>query len=162
MVQVKHPTILAPIRWLALLAGMFVLAVSPSQANERVISDIDDRVALFGYDPVAYFLDEEAQEGLDAFELIHRRLVWRFANEGNMQRFIADPNTFLPAYGGHGAWAVARGAATPGHPEIWIRLGDRVFLFRDAAARYAFLLEAERAVAAADAVWPTLRETLVP
>ncbi|CAN0580463.1 unnamed protein product, partial [Ectocarpus sp. 12 AP-2014] len=133
---------------------------SSAHANERIISDPTYQLALFGYDPVAYLADGQARLGVPEFEVIYARLVWRFANEGNMQAFADDPQRFVPAYGGHGALMVARGAAAIGQPTVWWSLGGRVFLFRNAASRYAFLLEAAAQIQLADTAWPEVRETL--
>ena len=155
-------------RWLllasavTLLSAGLALGVQRSEANERIISDPSDQLALFGYDPVAYLADGEARRGLPAFETIYAGLVWRFANEGNLQAFVDDPEYFIPAYGGHSAYMMAQGAITAGHPDIWIRLGGRVLFFHTAAARYAFLLEAEALLTRADLEWPNLRDTLSP
>jgi hypothetical protein len=154
--------LVTPTVMVALLVSMLVLPVPVAMANERIISDPFDRVALFGFDPVAYLADGEAREGLPDFELIRDRLVWRFANAGNMQAFIQDPERFIPAYGGHGALMVSRGAVAIGHPAVWLAVGGRVFLFRDEASRYAFLLEAAALIDQADAAWPDVRDTLAP
>ena len=145
----------------ALLVG---LAGGPgaAMANERIVSHPSHRLALFGYDPVAYFADDRAREGLERFELIYDDLVWRFANQGNYVAFRDDPQRFIPAYGGHGALMVARGSASPGQPQLFARLGQRVFFFRDAPSRYAFLLEAERMIELADQHWPEVRQKLAP
>ena len=154
---------------LALLA-FAVLALAPSHlpmishaaANERIISEPNSQLALFGYDAVAYSADGEPRVGLAEHEVIYAGLVWRFANEGNRQAFVQEPARFVPAYGGHSALMVARGATADGHPEISLVLGGRVFLFHSIAARYAFLLEAERNLSLADANWPDLEQQLSP
>ncbi len=146
----------------AALVGALVAPITVAVANERIISDPSDRIALFGFDPVAYLADGEARPGLPDFELVRDRLVWRFANEGNMEAFVRDPERFVPAYGGHGALMVSRGAAAIGHPTVWLAVGGRVFLFRDQASRYAFLLEADALIDQADAAWPDVRDTLAP
>lgn len=146
---------------LAMLAATGLFAIA-AHANERIISDPNHQIALFGYDPVAYLADGQPRLGGSEFEVIYDRLVWRFANEGNMQAFADDPLRFVPAYGGHDALMVSRGAAAVGQPTVWWALGGRVFLFRNAASRYAFLLEAAAQIRLADTAWPQVRETLSP
>lgn len=151
----------------AAMMGLLLLMMASSlicvaHANERIISDPNHLLALFGYDPVAYLADGEPRLGTSEFEVIYGRLVWRFANEGNMQAFADDPQRFVPAYGGHDALMVSRGAAAVGQPTVWWALGGRVFLFRNAASRYAFLLEAAAQIRLADTAWPQVRETLSP
>ena len=144
------------------LAGLVFLACLPAKASERIVSDPDYQLALFGYDPVAYLADGGPRLGSADYELIYRDLVWRFANEGNLAAFVEDPKRYVPAYGGHGALMMARGAVSDGHPEVSVVLDNRVFLFSDAAARYAFLLEAARLLALADANWFEIERSLAP
>ena len=54
---------------------------------------------------------------------------WRFANEGNRAAFAADPDVYTPRFGGHDPIAAARGAATPGHPKLWLIAENQLFLF---------------------------------
>lgn len=140
-------------------AGVFS---SPVWANERILSNPNFQLALHGYDPVAYTADGIARVGLENHELLYEGLVWRFANEGNRIAFEAEPDSYIPAYGGHCALAAAEGIAAAAQPDIFATAGSRVFLFRSPAARYAFLLEAETLTARADALWLDVIRTLSP
>lgn len=148
--------------WVLACAALLAAATSQAQANERILSDPTHLLALFGYDPVAYLADGQPRLGLPDYELRYARLVWRFANKGNMEAFAADPERFIPAYGGHGALKMSRGVAAPGHPTVWLAVGPRVFLFSDAPSRFAFLLEVDILIDQADTAWPDVRDTLSP
>ena len=65
-------------------------------------------------------------------------MIWRFRNEGNRAAFVADPEVYMPRFGGYDPVAVARGASAPGHPELWLIAEERLYLFYSAAARDAF------------------------
>ena len=104
----------AAIRWrlmgAVLLVTLFVLFMAAiAAAHSEIVSSDEDRLALFGFDPVAYYADGEARPGEEDFEILYRGLVWRFAHRANMAAFATDPEAFVPAYGGHGAVSVARG-----------------------------------------------------
>src|SRR5260221_13756807 len=85
----------------ALLAGLVCAAQGRAAATELVISDPLTGIALYGFDPVAYFVDGEAREGLAGFELKHAGLVWRFRNEGNRAAFAERPGGYMPRFGGY-------------------------------------------------------------
>ncbi|MEM6711992.1 MAG: YHS domain-containing (seleno)protein [Pseudomonadota bacterium] len=131
-------------------------------ATERIIADPNQQLALFGYDPVAYLADGRARVGAERYEVLYEDLVWRFANEGNLESFLEAPDTFVPAFGGYDAFMIGRGSATPGNPEIFVVVGTRVLLFRDEPARFAFNLEPEFLLARSDEIWPDVRLTLAP
>jgi hypothetical protein len=75
---------------------------------------------------------------------------------------MADPQVYMPRFGGYDPSGVARGVAVPGHPQLWHVTGGRLYLFHTAEAHAAFVLDAERTIAAANRKWPALRLTLSP
>ena len=136
------------------------LKIAEVGLTERVVTDHISGVALLGYDPVAYFTDGAPRIGKPEFEVIWQGAAWRFANEGNLAAFKADPNVYAPQYGGYDPNSVARGVAAAGDPIIYAIVEGRVFLFRDEASRQAFLEAPETLQASAEA-WPGVEKTLI-
>ncbi len=128
--------------------------------TERVVLDRTSGIALYGYDPVSYFVDAAPRIGTAEFEYIWNGAAWRFANEGNMAAFMKDPTVYSPQFGGYDPVSVARGVPTPGDPTNHLLSDGRVFLFRDSESRAAFLASPEQA-AAAQVAWPALEKTLI-
>jgi hypothetical protein len=52
-----------------------------------------------------------AASGRPEFERMPEGTTWRFRNEGNRAAFAADPDVFLPRFGGYDPVALARGVA---------------------------------------------------
>src|SRR5437870_9340989 len=77
----------------------------------RVVTDRHTGLALYGFDPVAYFTDAKPMAGRPDFEYWFGGAIWRFRNEGNRAAFIARPDVYAPRYGGYDALALARGLA---------------------------------------------------
>lgn len=130
--------------------------------TERIVIDRRTGLALYGYDPVAYFTDGQAAPGLDTFEHRHAGVIWHFRNPGNRSAFAADPEVYMPRFGGYDPLAVARGVAVPGHPDFWVLIRNRLFLFANGDSRKVFLSDPDRAAAAAEAAWPRVSERLLP
>lgn len=130
--------------------------------TERVVVDRHTGLALYGFDPVAYFTDAKPVPGRADLEYRYAGAVWRFRNEGNRAAFVAHPETYLPRFGGHDPIGIARGVATPGHPQLWLRVADRLFLFHSPESRSAFVADSATATAAAEARWPEVQGSLVP
>jgi hypothetical protein len=150
---------------LGLLLGVIgVLDRGPASAatTERIVVDRHTGLALYGFDPVAYFTDAEPLVGRPEFELSLAGAVWRFRNEGNRAAFRDRPDIYMPRFGGYDVLAVARGAAVPGNPRYWVIANRRLYLFETAAARDAVAADPGKLVAAAQAKWPELLKTLVP
>jgi hypothetical protein len=149
-----------------LLAGG-LLATSGSIAvhaatTELVVADRHTGLAISGFDPVAYFIDGVALPGKLEFECEFAGAVWRFRNEGNRAAFIAEPQAYMPRFGGYDPTGVARGVAVPGNPRFWLISADHLYLFRSWEARDAFAGRAPEVAATAESKWPAVQLTLSP
>jgi hypothetical protein len=136
------------------------IAIAEVGLTERICVDRISGVAIGGYDPVAYFTTGRGVPGSTEFEAIWQGAVWRFANEGNRAAFLADPTVYAPQFGGYDAASIATGVATPADPSVFAIQRDRLFLFRDEAARRAFLGSPDTARDAQSA-WPRLESRLI-
>ena len=141
-------------------AGMVQTAIGAA-TTEMVVVNRYTGLAIDGFDPVAYFIDAAPKAGRGELELRYGGATWRFRNEGNRAAFAADPAVYTPRFGGHDPMAVARGAATPGHPELWLIAEKRLYLFYSAEARAAFERDPGSAIEAAERHWPEVARTLV-
>jgi YHS domain-containing protein len=57
-------------------------------------------VAIKGYDTVAYFTEGKAVKGKEEFKYEWQNAKWRFSSAANRDRFVANPQTYAPQYGG--------------------------------------------------------------
>lgn len=152
---------------LAVLQAVAVVALTvsaPARAatTERIVVDWHTGLAINGFDPVAYFTDAGPMLGSAEFELRLGGATWRFRNPGNRAAFARNPEVYLPRFGGYDPIDVARGVARPGHPQVWLVVGTRLYLFQSEAARNAFVAAERTLAAAADARWPEVERALVP
>jgi hypothetical protein len=151
----------------AVFSGASILAAAlasiPLRAatTEWVVMNRYTGLAIDGFDPVAYFVEAAPKEGRADLEFRSVGAVWRFLNEGNRSAFAAAPEVYTPRFGGHDPMAVARGAATPGHPALWLIAEQRLYLFFSAGARDAFIRDPESAIEAAERNWPAVQRALV-
>jgi len=151
--------VLAPvIAFVGLARPVAILAAT----TEYLVVDRNSGLAISGFDPVAYFIDGVASLGKGDFEASFAGAVWRFRNEGNRGAFIADPDIYMPRFGGYDPIAVARGVAIAGDPRLWTLSGARLYLFSTPEGRDLFLGDAERVIATADRKWPSVKLTLSP
>ena len=63
--------------------------------------NIKGNLGIKGYDPVAYFVSNEAQKGSKKIQHTYDEVIYRFTSESNKKLFIDDPEKYLPAYGGY-------------------------------------------------------------
>ena len=117
-------------------------------------------LAIAGFDPVAYFTESMALQGLPDFEARESGAVWRFRSEGNRASFVAHPEIYGPQFGGYDPVDVARSVTYPGNPRLWVVAGQRLYLFGREENRDAFAAEPERFLKEATTRWPVLEQGL--
>jgi hypothetical protein len=143
------------------LTGWWTCIIQLSAATtERIVTDYHTGLAISGFDPVAYFTESKAIHGHPELESRYAGASWRFVNEGNRAAFIANPAVYMPVFGGYDPMGVIRGVAVAGHPEIWLIVGERLYLFRSPQTRESFAAGADEFVATARRQWPEVENTL--
>jgi hypothetical protein len=158
---------------LAAIAGLaayallvFVLAAGPptagAAATERIVVDWHTGLAISGYDPVAFFTEGRPTAGSPDFELRYDGVVWRFTNIGNRAAFAAQPNVYMPQYGGYDPVGISHGVAVAGNPNVWLIAGEKLFLFFDDSRRQKFVADPTRVIGSADRKWPDVLSGLTP
>ena len=153
--------------WRLALAALLVAALpglphGEAAMTERVVTDPHTGLALSGVDPVAYFTDAAPRYGRPDQEYRYAGAIWRFRNEGNKAAFAADPDVYMPRYGGYDPIALGRAVALPGSPLVWAMVGGRLYLFYNDAARERFIAGPAEAILHADNKWPGVLGSLVP
>lgn len=151
----------------ALLANVTIakgesLSSLPPVVGVAEVFALDDLsgVALYGFDPVTYFLGEGPKPGLPDHEIIWSGVAWRFASAANRDAFLDDPEAYAPRLGGYDASAVARGLTIRANPWLFAVRSDRLYLFRSDHGRARFLAD-EHIAEEAEARWPELKRELV-
>jgi hypothetical protein len=133
-----------------------------ASTTEQIVVDRNSGLAILGFDPIAYFTDGAPMLGKGEFEHRHAGAVWRFRNAGNLSAFAADPEVYMPRFGGYDPVGVGRGVPAAGDPRIWMIVEQRLYLFQSAESRAVFAVDNGRLLASADEAWPALMRTLTP
>jgi YHS domain-containing protein len=145
------------------LGGVLAALGSPApraSTTERVVVDRHTGLALYGVDPVGYFTEGKPVTGRQDFEYSYGGAIWRFDNEGNRAAFAADPDVYMPRYGGYDPVGIGRGRANPGFPALWVVHEQRLYLFYTADARRTFIASPASVIALASARWAAVKSEL--
>lgn len=139
-------------------AAALVLAVlaGPAFAIDPVFQD--GGAAIRGYDPVAYFTEDDAVKGSPEHSFTYQGATWLFSSAENRDKFAAAPERYAPAYGGYCAWAVSQGYTAPIDPDAWSVRDGRLYLNYSKTVRARWALDKDGNIAAADRNWPGLRD----
>lgn len=118
-----------------------------------------DRLAIGGYDPVAYFTEGRARKGEPALRARYRGVNYQFATQKSLDQFLTDPARFAPTYGGWCATAMAKGEKVEIDPANFKVSNGRLFLFYKGLwgnARKDWDKDEPAQITKADAAWRTI------
>lgn len=85
--------------------------------------------AIGGYDVVSYITENEAKPGDPAFNSVYNDNLYFFSSADNKNLFDADPEQYIPAYGGYCATAMSEGKTFGADPTNFKVSDGRTFLF---------------------------------
>ena len=139
--------LLAMVLGLALAAtAMAQLPPTTSGGSGMALLNLDNTVALHGYDPVAYFTDNEAVKGN---KRILERLggaTYYFASRGSRYEFLRDATRYQPQFGGYCAASMAMGRVEDINPHLFVIYEGKLFLFNNPEAEARFMSDPRRVV----------------
>jgi hypothetical protein len=114
------------------------------------------RIALSGYDPVAYFADGRPDKGSDAFWFAFDDAIYLFRSAEHRAMFEADPERYAPQYAGFCAAGVSKGYKTEPDPEAWVIANGKLYVLQLKERVPDFKRDTAAFVDKANANWPGL------
>ena len=113
-----------------LLVTTLLIAVSGfTQSLKTKYNTDDSKIALQGYSPVSYLELGVAEMGSKKYKVIHDGLTYYFTTEDQKDSFTANPEKYLPQYGGYCAFGVSVGAKFRVDPKKFITENGKYYLF---------------------------------
>ncbi|MBU1188329.1 MAG: YHS domain protein [Gammaproteobacteria bacterium] len=114
--------------------------------------------AVSGYDVVSYQTEKRPLRGNGHFVATHDGATYLFVNQDNLDAFKADPERYVPAYGGYCAFGVSVGKKFVGDPEVWRVVGGKLYLNLDANIQADWLKDVPGRIAKANARWDEIKD----
>jgi hypothetical protein len=105
-----------------------LLLVDASAGDHRLLATDADHVAIRGYDTVAYFTDGKAIKGSNIYEYVWDDAKWYFVSTAHRDLFIAEPERYMPRFGGFCAGAMMDGLLIPANPNAWAIVGGKLYM----------------------------------
>lgn len=138
------------------LAGLLVTAALTTMAGSF---NETDGVAIAGYDPVAYVAELKAAKGSSEFTSIHQGSVFLFKSAANRDTFAANPEKFVPQYGGYCAFGVSRGYKAVTSPEAFTVVDGKLYLNYNAEVKTMWSRDMPGHIGKANNNWTTVEKT---
>ena len=117
-------------------------------------SFLGKKLAVGGYDTVAYHKESKPVPGTDEFTHAWKGATWRFSSKENLDAFVKEPEKYAPQYGGYCAFAVAHNGLSPGDPRHWRIVDGKLYLNLDASVQTRWNKEHLAFIKRGDTNWP--------
>jgi YHS domain-containing protein len=118
---------------LTLVSVLLLVSALPAQdavALRKKQYNLDEGVAIQGYDPVAYFTQNKAVKGKKDLATQFDGVTYYFSTPENKEMFRRAPATYEPAYGGWCAYAMgAKGEKVTVDPATFKIIQHKLYLF---------------------------------
>ncbi len=86
-------------------------------------------VGLAGYSPVSYLANSRAEPGSPRYSAEHEGVTYFLTSEKQREAFLANPERFLPAYGGNCAFGCSVDSTFVPDPTSFVVIDGRTHLF---------------------------------
>ncbi|WP_130735894.1 YHS domain-containing (seleno)protein [Flavobacterium sp. J27] len=108
------------------LTSTFIYA----QQNIGNLNLSNNKIAVEGYDVVAYFQDHKAIKGKEAFSVNENGVTYFFASQSHKEAFEKNSNMYKPQYGGWCAYAIGKsGEKVEVDPKTFKIINNKLYLF---------------------------------
>lgn len=95
--------------------------------------NLEKKLAIQGYDPVAYFKQNKAVKGKKDFSSNYEGVIYYFSSQANKDAFTKNPGGYEPQYGGWCAYAMgSNNEKVEINPETFKIVDGKLYLFYNA------------------------------
>ncbi|MFE3868466.1 YHS domain-containing (seleno)protein [Flavobacterium sp. LS2P90] len=117
-----------------ILALFFVVSGFAQNEAKRVSQyNLENKIAIQGFDPVAYFKQSKAIKGKKEIATTYQGVLYYFSSQSNKDAFTKNPASYEPQFGGWCAYALgSSGDKVDINPETFKILVGKLYLFYNA------------------------------
>jgi YHS domain-containing protein len=138
----------------SVFAIALLLSVFAHAAEKQLVNKDADGFALDRHDPVSFFLENKAVKGDPKIQTIYKGARYVFASREHKQAFDANPEKFIPQYGGYCAYGMSQGHTAPVKIETWQIVDGKLLLNYDLDVQHKFNKKQAEYIRKADENWP--------
>jgi YHS domain-containing protein len=136
------------------ISYLFLLLVALPGMSQPIFQT--NGVAIRGYDPVAYFLDNIPTEGLAEYSTTWQGVEWRFKSKENLDLFTGNPEKYAPQFGGFCAYGVSDNHKSPTDPSAFTVVNEKLYLNYSPKVKQLWSKDREMHIRRAETNWPSL------
>ncbi len=138
--------------------SLVLFATNQSFAENIKLNTNADGLLIHGYDPVAYHMKGEASLGSERYQYKYQGAKILFSSEENKTKFVANPQQYIPSYGGFCSYGVRSGNYSDSDPTAFKFVDNRLFLMYNKGTELLWLKDVQSNIEVADKVWPSMSQ----
>ncbi|WP_415901641.1 YHS domain-containing (seleno)protein [Neptuniibacter sp. QD29_5] len=143
---------------MAATAGALLMS---SMSFAQAINIGTNDLAIKGYDPVAYFTQNQAIEGSAKFTATHEGAIYRFSNASNRDLFKANADKYAPQFGGYCAMGVALNKKLDVDPSAFYIKDHKLYLNLNKDVQKKWLTDIPGHLKTADRIWRGIEDLTI-
>lgn len=115
------------------VAFLSTISFAQTAAKRTAEFNLENKVAIQGYDPVAYFIQKKAVKGKSTLASSYEGVTYYFSSQANKEVFAKNPASYEPQYGGWCSYAMgSSGDKVDIDPETFKIVDGKLNLFYNA------------------------------
>ena len=142
----------------SMILAVLVVAVSFFAVDSYAGGVANSTTGVQGYDLVAYHTEGKPVRGNGTNLVVIDDVTYLFASEENKKAFEANPEKYIPAYGGYCAYGVAVGKKFVGDAEVWEVVDGTLYLNLDPNIQKEWKKDVPGNIQKADSNWPQIKD----
>jgi YHS domain-containing protein len=117
-----------------------------SGGSGEALLNLDNTVAVHGYDPTAYFTEKRPIKGNKGINERLGSATYYFRSRASRYEFLGNAPQYQPQFGGYCATSMSLGRLEDINPHVFTVYNGKLYLFRDEEAKARFLANPERTI----------------
>ena len=142
----------------SMILAVLVVAVSLFAVNAYAGGVENSTTGVLGYDLVTYHTEGKPVRGDGNNLVVIDDVTYLFVNEANKNAFEANPEKYLPAFGGYCAFGVSVNKKFVGDPEVWKIVDGTLYLNLDKNIQKEWKKDIPGNIVKANQNWPNIKD----
>lgn len=139
--------------FLSIITMLAFIGISAAEAGS-----VNSTVAVQGYDLVSYHNGAKPLPGNGNHAVDYKGANYLFSSAENKKTFEANPEKYLPAYGGWCAFGVSVGQKFIADPNVWEIVDGRLYLNLDHKIQTLWAKDIPTNISKADTAWKGIHD----
>jgi len=141
-----------------IMLSVLIVAVSFFAVDSFAGYVQESTTGVLGYDLVAYHTEGKPVRGDGNNLVVIDDVTYLFASEANKKAFEANPDKYLPAFGGYCAFGASVGKKFVGDPEVWKIVDGTLYLNLDRNIQKMWFEDISGNIVKAEQNWPLIKD----